>query len=140
MLIGNGDANWELASPSNAPYMCNADGTLAQRLPTDLPAQSGAARSGAQVPVFPEEDRTPPCTSEVAASADLSHFVFSSNTTSFSEPPEPAGLTKAPGSAYDDDIAAGTVKLISLQRTAKTSPRTPSSPKLLLRPTTLAAE
>ncbi len=119
------DTNWELDSPSNAPYMYSAEGGLIQRLPTDLPGGTGAVEASTQVPLSTQETVTPPCTSEVAASGDLSHLVFSSNTTSFSEPGQPPGLTKAPGSAYDNDIASGTVELISLGPNGENIPQDP---------------
>ena len=86
------------APASNAPYMFNADGSLAKRLPTDLPGESGALESALSCP-YPTAkyaDEVPACTSEVAASPDLHHFVFSSRVASFSGPPQPAGLYLSP--------------------------------------------
>ncbi len=107
------DNNWEKASPSNAPYMFNADGGLNQRLPSSFPGGEEAVEA-LKCP-YPNLDYvTPPCTSDVTASADLSHFVFSSNKASFAEG---EGLEEAPGSAYDNDIATNTASLISLDST-----------------------
>jgi hypothetical protein len=43
------------------------------------------------------------------ASADYSHFAFGTNNVEFA----PGGLTTAPGSAYDNDVAANTATIIS---------------------------
>ncbi len=103
------DNNWEKASPSNAPYMFNADGSINQRLPSSF-AGGEEAVEALKCP-YPNQDYvTPPCTGDVTASADLSHFVFSSNKASFAE----GGKEEAPGSAYDNDLATNTVSLISL--------------------------
>ena len=67
--------------PSNAPYLWNADGSLDRRLPTDL-SDSPRCPRRPRMPVR-AETLTRACTGEVAASADLSHFVFSSNRLSF---------------------------------------------------------
>ena len=110
-------------APSNAPYLWNADGSLDRRLPTDLAAVP-AALAALECPY--KELSDPGCTGEVAASADLTHFVFSSNRLSFAAPGE-HGLTRAPGSAYDDDLATGAVKLIStLKETGQPIPQDPT--------------
>ncbi len=107
-------------SPSNAPYLWNADGSLDRRLPTDISEVPGAL-AALECPYSHNSD--PGCSGEVAASADLGHFVFSSNRLSFA-PPGEHGLTAAPGSAYDDDLATGAVKLIStLKETGKPIPQ-----------------
>ena len=49
------------------------------------------------------------CSGETTASPDLTHLFFSTNKLDFAA----AGLTQAPGSAYDDDLATGRVELIS---------------------------
>jgi len=103
------DNNWELASPSNSPYMFNADGSINQRLPTGFSGGEEAVEA-LKCPYPNENYVTPPCTGDVTASADLSHFVFSSNKASFAE----GGVEGAPGSAYDNDLATHTVSLISL--------------------------
>jgi hypothetical protein len=114
---GFNEGSWKLARPSNAPYLWNADGTLQQRLPTSLttvPGGADALRCSYQNFL----SSVPNCTGETTASSDLNHLVFSSNQMAFAEdeatdPPAP-GLTEAPGSAYDNDVAQGTAKLISV--------------------------
>ena len=61
--------------------------------------------------------------------------LFSSNCLDFAEGRQAGeGLTRAPGSAYDDDLATGNVTLISsLKETASRSPE-PSSPARPLSP------
>ncbi len=103
------DNNWEVTSPSNAPYMFNADGSINQRLPSSFAGDEEAVEAlKCPYPLFAYV--TPSCTGDVKASADLSHFVFSSNKASFAE----GGVEEAPGSAYDNDIATDTLSLISL--------------------------
>jgi hypothetical protein len=46
---------------------------------------------------------------DIRNSPDLSHFAFSSRNVAFAE----GGLTESPGSAYDNDLQTGTVKIIS---------------------------
>ncbi len=104
------DNNWEKASPSNAPYMFNADGSLNQRLPTSFVGGEEAVEAlGCPYPSI--RYSVAYCTGDVTASADLGRFVFSSNKASFAEG---EGLEEAPGSAYDNDLATNTVSLISL--------------------------
>ncbi len=103
------DNNWELASPSNAPYMFNADGSLNQRLPSSFVGGEEAVEA-LKCPYPTAGYAAPPCTGDVTASSDLSHFVFSSNKVSFAE----GGKEEAPGSAYDNDLATNTVSVISL--------------------------
>jgi hypothetical protein len=103
------DNSWELTSPSNAPYMFNANGSINQRLPTSFPG--GEEEVDAFKCPYPNLDyKVAFCTGDVTASADLGHFAFSSNKASFAE----GGEVGAPGSAYDNDIATHTVSLISL--------------------------
>jgi len=108
---GVAGADHVIDHPSNAPYLWNADGTLVQRLPTDLQSKPGAL--SALDCSYVHRSSQGKCKSDVTASGDLTHLVFSSNQLSFSEPGEPEGLIKAPGSAYDDNLTTGTVKLIS---------------------------
>jgi len=117
LLLNSGgfqDGTTPFAPPSDAPFLWNSDGTLAARLPTDLGQVPGALEA-LKCPYTKEEQNQGNCASEVNASPDLTHLLFSSNQLSFSEPgaPEGEGLTKAPGSAYDDDLATGKVVLIS---------------------------
>ncbi len=113
-LSGNGtsDATQELDLASNAGYLWNADGKLLAHLPSNLESTPGAAAALA-CPDVPGIGHYQFCHGEVSASGDLSHVVFSSNNLSFAEPGQPAGLTEAPGSAYDDNLATGEITLIS---------------------------
>jgi NHL repeat len=100
---GVGDVTGEVALASNAPYLWNAEGGLLGHLPSNLESLPGALEALACPGSFPN------CSGETTASGDLTHIVFSSNNFSFAE----KGLTQAPGSAYDDDLATGKVTLIS---------------------------
>ncbi len=107
------DEDRGVAAPSMAPYLWNPDGGLEGRFPSAAGANP-AALQALQCP-YSEENAANmgTCSGETTASGDLSHLVFSSNSFSFSEPGEPAGLTAAPGSAYVDDLATGHTALIS---------------------------
>jgi hypothetical protein len=85
---------------SYAPYAWSSDGSSLGRLPTNLGSVPGSTKYvsdggyvGASRP-----------------SEDFSHYVFSSRNLAFEE----GGLTTAPGSVYDNDIAAGTVSIVSI--------------------------
>ncbi|MGA8745828.1 MAG: NHL repeat-containing protein [Solirubrobacterales bacterium] len=121
------DSTWELSEPSNAPYVWGADGTLAGRLPTNLDDIQGAAAAFA-CPKQESGDVYSLCSGEVTASADLSHFLFSSNKLSFAEneTTKTPGLTEAPGSAYDNDVEADSTKLISILPSGQNIPQDPS--------------
>ncbi len=106
---GLGDANYLLAPQSNAPYLWNAEGNLLQHLPTDL-GQVAEAENAFKCPYIGETEELSICSGETVGSGDLSHIAFSSRELSFAGS---EGLTEAPGSAYDNEIATGTVKLIS---------------------------
>jgi hypothetical protein len=108
------DQNALVAPPSMAPFLWGSDGVLQQRLPAGLAANT-AALEALKCPYESGNaaDNLGECAGETTASGDLSHLVFSSADFSFSEPGEPAGLTLAPGSAYDQDLATGKVSLIS---------------------------
>jgi hypothetical protein len=88
-----------------APYLFAADGSSRGRLPTNL----GVIPEGAK---FRGWQRM---------SGDFSHFVFSSSapgsgyfeSNGVAVPFAPGGLVTGVGSAYDNDIASRTVKLIS---------------------------
>ena len=105
---GTGDASYALDPPSNAPYLWNADGSLAAHLPSGLPSLPGAEASLA-CPTSGPQGEVPACAGEVTASPDLTHLIFSSNNYAFTA----AGLTVAPGSAYDDNLETGEISLIS---------------------------
>ena len=123
---GNSDATWQLDPPSDAPYLWGSDGDLLAHLPSDLNSVPGAP-AALLCPVAYAQDTFPLCSTEVTASPDLTHLIFSSRTLSFSEPGQPAGLTGPPGSAYDDDLATGKVTLIStLKETGGPIPQDPA--------------
>jgi hypothetical protein len=78
---------------SLAPYLWSSDGDSLGRLPTNL---ADVAGGGTLV-------------GDVKPSPDFTHYFFSSNNVAFAS----GGLTSAPGSAYDNDIATGTVTIVS---------------------------
>ncbi len=80
-------------TPPSGRYLWDATGKSLGRLPTNIS-------------VVPDGDHFK---GEVKPSPDFSHFDFSSRNVPFA----PGGLESAPGSAYDNNIAAETVKLIS---------------------------
>ena len=104
VFAGNGtsDASNILDNASNAPYLWNADGSLIARLPSSLGSIPGAA-AAFECPTGSTTYVYPYCTSDVAASGDLTHLIFSSNQLDFA----PGGLTAPPGSAYDNDLKTG---------------------------------
>ena len=126
---GTGDANYALAPRSNAPYLWNAEGSLVQRLPTDLQEVSGAVEAF-QCPYQARASAVSICSGETLASGDLSHIAFSSNRLSFSGD---EGLTEAPGSAYDNDVAKKTVKLISKMPSGENIPSGDGDPTGFIR-------
>jgi hypothetical protein len=104
---------------SNAPYVWNANGDFLDRWPTsvaDVPgseANLSCPQNPAIHPYPPDAPVTIPvpyfCSTYVDASKDLNHFVFSTQSGLYGQ----GGLTEAPGSAYDNDTANNTLKLIS---------------------------
>jgi hypothetical protein len=84
---------------SYSPYVFDNVGNPLGRLPTNREEVLGG-------PYSPAEEEF---VGSSAASADFSHYVFSSRNVAFS----PGGLTSAPGSAYDNDVATGTVTIVS---------------------------
>ncbi len=84
-----------------APYMWDAAGNLLGRLPSNVNEVPGATT------VLPDRGGF---VGDGVISGDASHYVFSSIHMAFT----PDGITKYPGSAYDDDIASGTVEKISV--------------------------
>jgi hypothetical protein len=84
---------------SYAPYAWNSDGSSLGRLPTNLGSVPGSmdyVSDGGYVGAS-------------RPSEDFSHYAFSSRNLAFGE----GGLTSAPGSVYDNDIAAETVSVVS---------------------------
>ncbi len=80
---------------SNAPYVfdSNQNSVSTGRFPTMVEEVPGGEEF----------------TGRGLASADYSHFAFGTNDVAFA----PGGLTSAPGSAYDNDVAANTATIIS---------------------------
>jgi hypothetical protein len=105
---GTSDADAVVASPSNAPFLWSAEGTLERRLPSNLGELPGALEALA-CPYEGTSRNFGNCSGETTASGDLTHLLFSTRALAFA----PGALTQAPGSAYDDDLATGTVRLIS---------------------------
>jgi hypothetical protein len=84
---------------SYAPFAWNSDGSSLGRWPTNvesIPGGTDYVSEGGYV-------------GSSRPSQDFSHYAFSSRTLAFAE----GGLTSAPGSAYDNDIAAETVSIVS---------------------------
>ena len=123
---------------SNSPYVWKADGSFVDRWPTNLatvppgqyPPGSAIYPAGGK-PESEEELKVSPggmralecpwvksfgnnlaadnCPGDVLASGDMSHYVFASAWNVFA----PGGKLGAPGSVYDNDIGAATVKVAS---------------------------
>ena len=115
------DGTWPYAFPSNAPYMFSADGSLRRRLPVEGPSATEAMASF-DCPYLGILDPRGHCTGDVKPSGDLQHFAFSSRSFEFAE----GGLTSAPGSAYDMQLASGAIKLISRLPGGAPIPQDPS--------------
>ena len=107
------------ARGSNAPYVWSANGDAIDRWPTTA-ADVPGSKENFDCPQDPAVRPYPPsyflnvpvgyfCSTEVSASGDLNHFVFSTQSGLFGE----GGLPSAPGSAYDNDTVNDTLKLIS---------------------------
>jgi hypothetical protein len=110
------------AEGSNAPYVWSADGDLQGRWPTSMASISGAKDNFA----CPQDPNLHPypkgflnnvpvdyfCSTNVTASKDLSHFVFSTQRDIYGGGAD--ALDQAPGSAYDNDTATGEINLVSL--------------------------
>jgi hypothetical protein len=110
-FLGGGpvsSASNELDVPSNAGYLWTAAGASLGRLPTGVQPQSEAL-AAFDCPTESLTYSLPHCAGDAAASGDLTHFVFSSNSHAFA----PGGITAPPGSAYDDNLQTGTITLIS---------------------------
>jgi hypothetical protein len=104
---------------SNAPYVWKANGEFVDRWPTNLatvrpglnPYLEGGVNPGGMAALnCPEIEEGPNfCPGEVAGSADLNHFAFSTEWNIFA----PGGQLSAPGSVYDNDTGAGSVTVAS---------------------------
>jgi hypothetical protein len=119
------------AKGSNAPYLWNADGDLLDRWPTAA-ADTAGAEANFSCPQDPSIHPYPQgffnnipvpyfCSTYVTASKDLNHFVFSTQSGLFGE----GGSTAAPGSAYDNDTANNTLRLISKLPNGEPIPQEP---------------
>jgi hypothetical protein len=116
---GSTDLN-TAARGSNAPYVWDADGSLLDRWPTSVADVPGSVENF-DCPQDPSLYPYPPgygelnipvshfCSTMVTASKDLSHFIFSTQSGLFGE----GGITVAPGSAYDNDVAENSLTLVS---------------------------
>lgn len=102
---------------SQAPYVWDISGKSLGRWPTNFGTIPGADEyEGAPLNPsgeIPNGDSRP--------SQDFSHFFFSSRDLSFA----PGGTVGTPGSAYDNDTANSTVKVISLLPNGKPIPLEP---------------
>jgi hypothetical protein len=103
---------WREAS-GYAPYVWDNEGNFLGRLPSNLSEVPGAG-----LPVGKGG-----FVGATAPSPDFSHYAFSSRSIAFT----PGGLTTAPGSAYDDDVATGAVTLISKTATGLDIPQDASA-------------
>jgi len=91
---------------NNSPHVFDAHGTELGRLPTGV-EEGTAAGDGLECPWTPASGFH--CEGEVAASADLEHFVFSSRRLAY----HPDGVVGGAGSAYDNETDSGEISLIS---------------------------
>ncbi len=118
----NGYAMGQFAGPgSYAPYLWDAEGDSLGRLPSNLATypcgighriDAGRAEEEKEQELCGEE-RGETLVGAVQPSPDFSHYFFSSTAAL---PFTSEALAKAPGSAYDDDIAKGTVQVISKKK------------------------
>ena len=127
------DQDVPLAKPSNAPFEWAADGNFEERLPAGIGKPATVA--ALECP-YATNTTAGTCSGETTASGDLSHLVFSSASMSFSGPGEPTGLTAAPGSAYEENLATGKVSLISKLPAALGEGPIPEDPNFASVPTT----
>jgi hypothetical protein len=94
---------------STAPFMYDNEGNELRQLPTNVTEIPNATRDIVEGG-FKGTGKP---------SADLSHYFFSTQDLAFA----PGGVVGAPGSAYDNDIAAETVTLISKTESGQDIPR-----------------
>ncbi len=107
-----GDLQNESTVSSNAPYVYGSEGNFLERLPTDLGAVSPIAHAldcKRLIGDFFGHEAYNDCPGDVTASANLTHFVFATETHLFS----PQGQLAAPGSVYDNDVATANVEVAS---------------------------
>lgn len=101
------------AGRSYAPYLWDSDGNALGRWPTNVNEVAGATDTGLGNGFA----------GDARPSADFSHYVFSSRNLAFAD----GGRTSAPGSVYDDDIAAGVVRIASLTAGGGNIPQDPGA-------------
>jgi hypothetical protein len=85
---------------NNAPYLWSANGSLVTRLPTNASEVPGAEKDLTEGTKF---------VGDAKLSGDSGHYIFSSRELAFA----PGGLEAAPGSVYDNDIAAKSLTIVS---------------------------
>ena len=116
IVIWASDSRPDINPVNNIGYMFDADGNFVTRLPTDFEQVPGSEKGldcgGSVAGGFG-------CMGEVTAPLDLSHYIFSSSKFAY----KPGGVVGGPGSAYDNDIDAGTTELISLTPEGDPIPR-----------------
>jgi hypothetical protein len=124
---------------SNAAHVWNVDGTPAGIWPTNLATVPAGVNPNVEGGVSPggmhaldcaivhqENPNTlveGNCPGEVAASGDLSHFVFSSVWNVFA----PGGQTAPPGSVYDNNTETGEIVVVSKTPSGEDIPREPGN-------------
>jgi hypothetical protein len=99
---------------SSGGYLWDAEGNALGRLPTNLSSVPGADADLSSGQGFAGDFRP---------SGDLSHYFFSSGNLAFA----PGGLTSGVGSAYDNDLADGTVSIVSRTPAGADIPREPGA-------------
>jgi hypothetical protein len=111
-VLASGDLGelltWKMTAPPNsaiteaasfAPYAWSYDGSYLGRLPTNF----------AEVPEAGKKPLEGGFLGDIRPSDDFTHYVFSAVRTAFA----PAGTANQPGSVYDDDLATGSVQVVS---------------------------
>ena len=106
-LIGGGELEGTFA-----PLVYDNEGNFITRLPTNVD----------EVPDADKDMGQGGFRGSVRITPDFSHYVFSSIKSAFA----PEGVTASPGSAYDNDIAADTVTLISKTESGGDIPQDPT--------------
>jgi hypothetical protein len=131
---GSTEANFHnpTPTPSEAPYVWSYDGRFIDRWPTDLPTVQPGVNPDAEGGVSPGgmhsldcvaiNGTSNNCPGEVNASADLSHFVFSTEWNVFAE----GGRLNPPGSVYDNNTKSSTVTVVSRTPSGEDIPNEPT--------------
>jgi hypothetical protein len=108
----NGFTSGNPLQGSTAPFLYDNEGNELRQLPTNVEEIPGATKDIVEGG-FKGTGKP---------SADFSHYFFSTQDLAFA----PGGVVGAPGSAYDDDIAAEKVSLISKTESGQDIPRDPA--------------